>query len=67
MTVMGRLYTVDEHGAENGKLAEENTETTGGTTRNEDVPGKASNCEATCREVDVVEVKHSRQGPNSSR
>ena len=60
LTVRGRLYTVDEQGAENGKLAEENTETTGGTTRNEDVPGKASNCEATNREVDVVEAFRGR-------
>ena len=60
LTVMGRLYTVDEQGAENCKLAEENTETTSGTTRNEDVPGKASNCEATSREVDVVEAFRGR-------
>jgi len=47
---------VDEEGAENGKLAEENTDTKGGTARNEDVPGKAFNCKATGGEVKVVEV-----------
>ena len=40
---------MDEQGAENGKLTEENTETKGGTKRNDDVPGKATD-----REVDEV-------------
>ena len=61
LTVVGRLYTVDEQGAENGKLAGGNTETKGRTTRNEDVPGKASNCEVTCRELDVVEAFRGRE------
>lgn len=47
---------MDEESAENGKLAKENTDTKGGTARNEDVPGKAFNCKATGREVKVVEV-----------
>ena len=51
---------MDEQDAYNGELAEENTETKGGTTRNEDVPGKAFNCEATGGEVDVVEAFRGR-------
>ena len=51
---------MDEQGAENGKLPEENTETKGGTKRNDDIPGKAFNCEATGREVDEVEAFRGR-------
>ena len=51
---------VDEQGAENGKLAQENTDTKGGTARIEDVPGKVFNCKATGGEVDVVKVFRGR-------
>lgn len=51
---------MDEQGAENGKLAEEDTETKGGTTRSEDIPGKGFNCEATGGEVDLVEAFRGR-------
>ena len=51
---------MDEQGAENGELAEENTETKGGTTRNQDVPGKAFNCENTGGEEDEVEAFRGR-------
>ena len=53
---------MDEQGAENGKLAEENTETKGGTKRN-NVPGKAFTCEPTGREVDEVEAFRGRDPP----
>ena len=52
---------MDKQGAENGKVVEENTVTKGGTTRNEDICGKAFNYEATCREVDVVEAFRGRE------
>ena len=51
LTVVGRLI---------GKLAEENAETKGGTKRNNDVPGKAFNYDATGREVDEVEAFRGR-------
>ena len=51
---------MDEQGAENGKLAEENAETKGGTKRNDAVPGKAFTCEPTGREVDEVEAFRGR-------
>ena len=47
---------MDEQGAENGKLAEKNTESKGGTRRNEDVPGKELNFEVTGGEVEEVEA-----------
>ena len=52
---------MDEEGAENGKLAKENTDTKGGTARNEDVPGKVFNCEATGGEVKVVKRAGTQQ------
>ena len=51
---------MDEESAENGKLAKENTDKKGGTAINEDVPGKAFNCEATGGEVKVIAVFRGR-------
>lgn len=51
---------MDEQGAGNGKLAEENTETKGGITRKEDVPGEAFHYEATGREVEEVKAFRGR-------
>ena len=51
---------MDKQGAENSKLAKENTDTKGGTARIEDIPGKVFNCKATGGEVDVVKVFRGR-------